>query len=85
MDNLASTANIEKILQETFNPVCLSVEDESHKHAGHNEEAKAGGTHFNVTIEAEIFKGKSLIDRHRLVYAALKDFKSIHALSIKAS
>jgi len=30
-----SKASIEKILQETFDPVYLNVIDDSHKHAGH--------------------------------------------------
>ena len=42
-------------------------------------------THFESTIVAQSFNGKSRIQRHRLVYAALgKHMESdIHALSMK--
>ena len=43
--------------------------------------------HLMVRIVSDVFKGKNLLDRHRLVYAALdepmKDGR-IHALEIKA-
>lgn len=43
--------------------------------------------HFNVRIVSDFFKGKNLLDRHRMVYQALdepmKDGR-IHALEIKA-
>jgi stress-induced morphogen len=43
--------------------------------------------HFSVCIVSDVFKGKNLLDRHRLVYDALaepmKDGR-IHALEIKA-
>ncbi len=78
-------AMIEKRLTEVFTPQSLNIVDESHKHAGH---ASAGGAgHFAVEIVADAFAGKTLIQRHRLVYDALDDAMNteIHALSIKAS
>ena len=43
--------------------------------------------HFNITVVSNHFKGKNLLDRHRMVYQALdepmKDGR-IHALEIKA-
>jgi len=43
--------------------------------------------HFSVRVVSDAFQGKSLLDRHRLVYEALaepmKDGR-IHALEIKA-
>lgn len=32
-----------------------------------------GGDHFHVTIVDERFRGKSLVDQHRLVYDALAE------------
>ena len=78
-------AMIEKRLTEVFSPQSLNIVVESHKHAGH---ASAGGAgHFAVEIIADAFAGKTLIQRHRLVYDALDDAMNteIHALSIKAS
>ena len=74
---------IEGILQNEFEPHYLDVIDESHNHIGHAG-AKEGG-HFQVLIVSEAFHGKSLLERHRMVYEALKPIKtSIHALSIYA-
>ena len=78
-----SKAKIEQLLAETFQPSFLQVIDDSHKHAGHAG-AREGG-HFAVDIKAQAFAGKSPLERHRMVYAALEPIKrSIHALSIKA-
>ena len=78
-------AMIEQRLTEVFAPQSLNIVDESHLHVGH---ASAGGAgHFAVEIVADAFAGKTLIQRHRLVYDALDDAMNteIHALSIKAS
>ncbi len=75
---------IRQRLTEAFDPVRLEIIDDSHKHAGH---AAAGGAgHFTVRIVAGAFGGKSLIERHRLVYGAVEDLMQthIHALSIEA-
>ncbi len=73
-------AKIEAILQEKLKPSYLNVIDDGHKHVGH-EGAKQGG-HFTVEIACEAFAGRSLLERHRLVYAALAGLP-IHALAIK--
>lgn len=68
-----------------LNPERLEIEDQSHLHAGHAG-ARAGGGHFAVLIVSQHFSGKSLLDRHRMVYRALQSAMEteIHALSIKA-
>jgi stress-induced morphogen len=45
-----------------------------------------GGDHFQVTVESARFQGLSLVDQHRLVYAALDEplrDGTIHELRIK--
>jgi len=76
---------IEQCLRAALAPLRLNIEDESAKHAGHAG-AREGGGHFDVTIVASQFSGKSLLQRHRLVYDALGEAmrKDIHALSIHA-
>ncbi len=66
-------------------PTHLEVIDESHKHAGHAG-AREGGGHFAVTVVSAQFVGKTLIQRHRIVYAAVDELMdtAIHALSINA-
>jgi acid stress-induced BolA-like protein IbaG/YrbA len=43
------------------------------------------GAHFEATIVAPAFEGKSRVARHQLIYAALGDHmrEAIHALSFK--
>jgi BolA protein len=69
-------------LEETFHPSQLELEDESHLHAGHG----AVGGHFRVRIVSEKFTGHSLVQRHRMVYEALKNLmgSEIHAIGIQA-
>jgi BolA protein len=72
-------------LETEFDPSHLQVKDQSHLHAGHAG-ARDGMGHFEVTIVADAFEGKSRIQRHRLVYAALGTLMQtdIHALKINA-
>jgi len=76
---------IREVLQRTFNPVSLNIEDESWKHAEHAGVRERGGGHFVVHVVATCFAGKSSLERHRMVNNALGDaFKNtIHALSIR--
>lgn len=66
-------------------PQQLEILDESHKHAGHAG-ARSGGGHFNLTIVSNVFDGKGLLQRHRMVYDALGSAMQtdIHALTITA-
>ena len=43
------------------------------------------GNHYSATIVSSIFNGKSKIEQHRIVYAALKGKmgNELHALAIK--
>ena len=75
---------IRERLQAAFAPGLLEVLDEGHKHAGH---AGAGKGHFHVRIVSAAFAGRSPLQRHRMIYAALEGLmdNGIHALSIDAS
>jgi BolA family transcriptional regulator, general stress-responsive regulator len=71
-------------LQRELAPRSLEIVDDSARHAGHAG-AREGG-HFRVVLVADAFKGKSQLERHRLVYAAVASLLSqgVHALSIVA-
>jgi BolA protein len=73
-------------LREAFIPESLDVQDESHLHEGHAGHRPGGETHFRIYIVSSAFKGKSRIDRHRMINAALdSELKgSVHALAILA-
>lgn len=75
---------IRERITESLAPIRLDIVDDSHRHAGHAS-AKGGG-HYNVDIVSEAFQGKTLIQRHRMVYDAMGDAMggAIHALSIRA-
>jgi BolA family transcriptional regulator, general stress-responsive regulator len=79
------TIIVEK-LTEAFAPESLRVEDESHQHQGHAGHRPGGESHFRVHIVAGAFKGKSRVDRHRLINQALAAelAGSVHALAIHA-
>ena len=75
---------VESALRLALQPLYLTVTDDSHLHAGHAGSLE--GSHFSVQIKAASFTGLSHIQRHRLVYDALRDVipQGIHALAIKA-
>ena len=74
-------------LRKAFAPESLSVEDESQRHEGHAGHRPGGETHFRLYIVAEAFRGKSRIERHRMINAALKGELAggVHALAIHAA
>lgn len=82
-----SAARIEQIrqrLEDALHPAELEVIDEGHKHIGH---AGEGQGHFRVRLRSAAFAGKTPIQRHRMVYAAVGDLMEdgIHALAIEAT
>ena len=74
-------------LTKAFAPQSLDVVDESHQHAGHAGHRPGGQTHFRVHIVAEAFRGKSRLERHRMVNQTLSSELAggVHALAIHAS
>lgn len=73
---------IRTLVQDSLHPVRLEIRDDSAAHAGH---AGGGGRgHFYVRIVSEVFSGKSLVERHRLVHDALAALleTDIHALAL---
>lgn len=74
-------------LRKAFAPQSLRVEDESHQHEGHAGHRPGGETHFRLYIVSEAFRGKSRIERHRMINAALANELSsrVHALAIHAA
>ena len=73
-------------LREAFFPESLDVQDESHLHEGHAGHRPGGETHFRVYIVSKAFKGKSRVERHRMINATLSSELSgtVHALAIHA-
>jgi stress-induced morphogen len=71
---------VESKLRNRFEPIVLEVTNESPMH-----NVPAGSeTHLKVVVVSAAFAGKSAVERHRLVYAALTDEirDGLHALSV---
>ncbi len=85
MTNIDRVTLIKEKLTAELTPTLLEIIDDSEAHAGHAGAQKGGG-HFSITVVSPIFAGKTLIQRHRLVYAVLDELMktAIHALSINA-
>jgi BolA protein len=76
---------IRQHLQRTLDPLELIIKDQSQLHIGH-EGARDGKGHFDVTVVSQAFAGLNRVQRHRIVYDALRDLleSDIHALRISA-
>jgi len=61
----------------------FEVKDFTGRHLNH--EQHNGGFHLEAVIVSETFINKSLIERHKIIYAALGDLlkHEIHAFSMK--
>jgi BolA family transcriptional regulator, general stress-responsive regulator len=94
MSGEASMAmRIQEKLHAALAPVLLEVIDDSARHAGHahvvprpGKAGHPGETHFTVKVVSKAFKGKSRIDRHRMINALLsvEIADGVHALAIEA-
>jgi len=78
---------ITRKLTEAFQPQSLNVLDESSKHEGHAGARPGGQTHYRVYIVSDAFKGKTWLERHRMINTALSDELAggVHALAIHAA
>lgn len=76
--------SIRACLERALAPLQLDIRDDGAQHLGHAG-AREGG-HFHVAIVSEQFRGRSRIERHRLVYEALGELMrtQIHALAVSA-
>ena len=75
----------EKLMVE-LEPIRLDIVNESHMHAGHRSSPDTGESHFRVLVVSPKFAGKSRVERHRMVNAAVAELlrSRVHALAIRA-
>ena len=81
-----------KLLNDSFHPDRSEIVNESHLHAGHHHGDGrpfdgTGETHFRVRIISAAFAGKSRLERHRAINAALAPVldDGLHALAVEAA
>lgn len=86
-DTMDVRETIVEKLTDTFAPTSLKVVDESDQHAGHAGHRPGGETHFRICMVAEAFRGKSRLERHRMINATLAGElqAGVHALAIHAA
>ena len=68
------TAEIKRLIEEAIPESQATVLD------------TGGGNHFQATVVSALFKGKSMIMQHRMVYEALEKSiadETIHAMALK--
>ncbi len=72
-------------LEAGLAPTSLEIEDESHRHAGHGGAPEGGQTHYHIKVASARFAGKGRVERHRMVYALLRDeiAQGVHALALQ--
>ena len=68
-----STQEVEQLIRTAFPTALIQVKD------------LRGGDHFGIEVISESFQGKSLIEQHQAVHAALRSEmdRRIHAVQIK--
>jgi BolA protein len=78
------SAQIRSAVERELKPTHIEIFDDSAAHAGHAG-ARAGG-HFRLTVVSAAFEGRTQLQRHRLVYAAVAPLMNgaVHALNIIA-
>jgi BolA family transcriptional regulator, general stress-responsive regulator len=81
---VSAEARLKEKLTLALQPTRLDIINESDMHAGHRASPGTGESHFRLLVVAEAFAGKSRLERHRMVNAALGDDVGgrIHALAL---
>jgi stress-induced morphogen len=69
-------SEIEALIKEAFADAQVSIED-----------LRGDGDHYAAVVVSEAFKGKSRVQQHQMVYAALKGKMGgeLHALALQTS
>lgn len=65
---------IHKLITQTLPDARIEIED-----------MNGTGDHFEITVVSEGFRGKSLLEQHRMIFSVLEKEmeKSIHAVKLK--
>jgi BolA family transcriptional regulator, general stress-responsive regulator len=82
--NAAVSSEVRAALERALSPSLIEIIDDSAQHIGHA--GARGGAHLRVRLVAAAFRGRSVLERHRLVYEAVAPLMrgAVHALNIDA-
>ena len=81
-----SASHLHEVLTQALPGAAVSVRDDTHLHAGHNEAVGHHGGHYKVKLVWAGFTGLNRLARHRLVHQRLTQSWQaghIHALSLQ--
>jgi BolA family transcriptional regulator, general stress-responsive regulator len=83
--HLSRAERMENMLRAQLSPLDFTLEDESHRHAGHAGAQPGGETHYRARVVSHAFEGLSRVARQRLVYDAVREefAAGLHALSLE--
>jgi BolA protein len=75
---------IREKLIEAFHPDFLEISNHSKAHANHAGSPKTEASHLHIKMKSALFKDKSKIECHRMVYKVLEqELKAdVHALQL---
>ena len=82
--NSLREARIRQCLRESLDPQELLIKDQSQLHIGH-EGAKDGKGHYDLLLVSRAFEGVNRVQRHRMVYDALRDLLESDILALRIS
>ncbi|MCQ4162644.1 BolA family transcriptional regulator [Roseomonas sp. GC11] len=82
---LTRAQRMRDILGAAFAAAEITIQDDSHRHAGHAGARPGGETHYTIAVTSPAFAGMNRVARSRAVHAALEaEFGSgLHALSLR--
>ena len=83
---MSISSEIERLIQEKFEPTHFELINESDLHKGHAGHDGSGDSHFKLIIVSNAFDACNRVQRSRLVYSVLNPLfeKGLHALSFDA-
>lgn len=75
---------IRTVLEAALAPADVTVQDDSHRHAGHGGARPEGETHYSVAVVSPAFAGMNRVARSRRVHELLAaEFGGgLHALAL---
>lgn len=79
--------SITERIRRELEPQSLEIVNESHLHAGHQENFDGSGeTHLRIRVVAEAFERMSRVERHRLINGLVENeiAAGLHAVAIEA-
>lgn len=77
--------HVKNLIEQNLNVLKIEITDESDDHIGHPGH-KENAQHLNLMIVSDDFIGKSLLQRHQMIYAIIGELipTRIHAVKISA-